>query len=106
VAQPVTVEFMGNPGTGDTYALPSNLGREISFVAHHGVHHLATVRRMMEVRVCTTTCLIASFHCILCVVGTQAQGYTLNSSIGVANATLNHQMQQQRQQQQQCKDAK
>ena len=43
----VDVSFMGND-KGGKYVLPSNVGREISFVAHHGIHHLASIRVIME----------------------------------------------------------
>ena len=43
----VHVEFMSN-GKGDSYQLSSNIGRELSFVTHHGVHHLSTIKLMME----------------------------------------------------------
>ena len=43
----IDVSFMGND-KGGKYVLPSNVGREISFVAHHGIHHLASIRVIME----------------------------------------------------------
>ena len=43
----IDVSFMGNEH-GGKYILPSNVGREISFVAHHGIHHLASIRVIME----------------------------------------------------------
>ena len=63
----IDVSFMGNE-RGDKYIVPSNVGREISFVAHHGIHHLSSIRVIMEhmgyivtgilaLPVCPPTCL-------------------------------------------------
>lgn len=64
----VQVEFMSNPTSGHKYVIPSNILRELSFVGHHGVHHLASIRAIME-----------------------RMGYQLSDKhIGVANSTIHH----------------
>jgi hypothetical protein len=40
LATPLSVRFVGDSLSGDTYCVPTTLGREVSFVAHHGIHHL------------------------------------------------------------------
>lgn len=37
---PLTVRFVGDAVSGETYSAPTSLAREVSFVAHHGIHHL------------------------------------------------------------------
>jgi hypothetical protein len=32
----------------ETFSIQSTVARELSFVAHHGIHHLATIRLMMD----------------------------------------------------------
>jgi hypothetical protein len=51
----------------DVLKVKSTLGRELLFVCHHSVHHISTIKFMM-----------------------QYMGYTVNSSIGVANSTQLH----------------
>ena len=61
----VEVEFMGDT-LGSSYIIQSNIARELSFVAHHGVHHLASAKLIME-----------------------KLGYVINdTSIGIANSTV------------------
>ena len=40
LSSPLTVRFIGDAVTGETYNVPTSLAREVSFVAHHGIHHL------------------------------------------------------------------
>lgn len=44
----VEVSFMGDDKTFEAYTTPSSVERELSFVAHHGVHHLATIKLIMS----------------------------------------------------------
>jgi hypothetical protein len=39
---------MGDPSGNASYTIPSTRERELAFVAHHGTHHLYTVRLMCE----------------------------------------------------------
>jgi hypothetical protein len=41
---PLSVRFIGDATTGHTYCAPTSLAREVSFVAHHGIHHLGNER--------------------------------------------------------------
>lgn len=67
LARTVEVSFMGDDKTFEAYTMSSTVERELSFVAHHGVHHLATVKMIM-----------------------QSLGYSFaaNSTIGVAVSTV------------------
>lgn len=47
MARSVEVSFMGDDKTFEAYTMRSSVERELSFVAHHGVHHLATIKMMM-----------------------------------------------------------
>jgi uncharacterized damage-inducible protein DinB len=63
----VKAEFMSDPERAIFYTIPSNIGRELNFAAHHGIHHLFTVTLMMR-----------------------DMGYKVSDkSIGVANSTIN-----------------
>ena len=61
---PITVAFMGDT-TGSTYAMESTMERELSFCAHHAVHHLSMMKLMM-----------------------QELGYTVDDDVGKANSTV------------------
>jgi uncharacterized damage-inducible protein DinB len=68
VDRAVEVEFMSDPEKAIFYSIPSYVGRELNFAAHHGVHHLYTVTLMLE-----------------------SLGYQLkDKKIGVANSTINN----------------
>lgn len=43
-----TVKFMSEAVSGKSYLVDSTIGRELAFAAHHGTHHLYTVRLMLE----------------------------------------------------------
>ena len=43
----IKVEFICDK-SGDVFQVESTLDRELAFVSHHGIHHLSTVRIMME----------------------------------------------------------
>lgn len=46
---PVIIEFMCNPSNeNDIVQLGSDVMRELAFVTHHSVHHIATIKLMME----------------------------------------------------------
>lgn len=67
----VTVEFMANE-KGETYSIQTNLMRELAFVAHHGIHHMAIIKMMVE-----------------------QMGYHVNNkAVGFAPSTLNHNLEQ------------
>mmetsp|Transcript_23082 Transcript_23082/g.39040 ORF Transcript_23082/g.39040 Transcript_23082/m.39040 type:complete len:191 (+) Transcript_23082:150-722(+) len=72
MATPLTVRFVGDAASGETYSAPTSLAREMSFVAHHGIHHLATVKLMM-----------------------QRMNYELGDGVGKAFATIQHEQEQQ-----------
>jgi hypothetical protein len=44
------VSFVGDASTsnGESYEIESNFARELSFVTHHSVHHLAMIRLILE----------------------------------------------------------
>ena len=67
---PVQMSFFGDVSTNfQPYTVSSNVARELSFVTHHGVHHMAMIKLIM-----------------------QELGYDLSSSdIGVAMSTIKHQ---------------
>ena len=67
---PVQMSFFGDVSTNfQPYTVSSNVARELSFVTHHGVHHMAMIKLIM-----------------------QELGYDLSSSdIGVAMSTMKHQ---------------
>jgi hypothetical protein len=44
---PIVVEFMSFPPTLSAYRIQSSALRELAFVTHHAIHHLATIRLMM-----------------------------------------------------------
>lgn len=43
----VSITFVGSDKTFDTYTMNSTVGRELSFVAHHAIHHLSMMKLMM-----------------------------------------------------------
>ena len=63
----IVVVFLGDHTTGEQYECESTFHRELSFVSHHAVHHLSTIKLMME-----------------------SMGYSniVNTTIGVAKSTL------------------
>ncbi len=63
MSKPLTVEFMAD-STGTSYQIESTVARELSFVAHHAVHHLSIMSLMMR-----------------------DMGYETDASIGLANST-------------------
>mmetsp|Transcript_22095 Transcript_22095/g.32197 ORF Transcript_22095/g.32197 Transcript_22095/m.32197 type:complete len:208 (+) Transcript_22095:73-696(+) len=62
----VKVEFVGDPVKGHVFIADSTIARELAFVAHHGTHHLSTVKLMME-----------------------RMGYSVSDDVGVAPSTAN-----------------
>lgn len=44
----IKVSFIANPPTGEKILIPSTIERELAFVSHHSIHHLATIRLMLE----------------------------------------------------------
>jgi hypothetical protein len=65
---PVFVEHMCDPNTGEHCRMASTFGRELMFASHHALHHMFTVRLMME-----------------------EMSYSINNSdMGVANSTIKH----------------
>jgi hypothetical protein len=42
----VNVEFMNEKG--QSFLIPSSSARELAFVAHHAIHHLSTIRLMLQ----------------------------------------------------------
>ena len=65
---PVYVEHIGDSITGEKCRMSSSFGRELMFVSHHGLHHLFTIRLMMD-----------------------SMAYPAgDAQLGVANSTLKH----------------
>lgn len=44
----IFVTFMGDEKTFKTYKMKSTVERELSFVSHHAVHHLSTIKLIMN----------------------------------------------------------
>ena len=44
--QQLQVRFMMS-GTTDSITVPSTLSRELLFVAHHGMHHISTIKQLV-----------------------------------------------------------
>ena len=44
----ISVSFMGNEKTFESYQMKSSIERELSFASHHSIHHLATIKFMMS----------------------------------------------------------
>ena len=44
----ITVQFMSNAEKEEYISIDSSALRELSFVAHHGVHHIAMMKLMMS----------------------------------------------------------
>ena len=62
----VSMEFYGDASINfDPYSVHSNVGRELSFVTHHAVHHLAMIKLIMN-----------------------TMSYTTSGQIGIAMSTL------------------
>lgn len=70
---PVSVEFIGDAKKGITFQLPSNIFRELAFVAHHGIHHLTVIQIMLK-----------------------KMGYQQMKDVGVAPSTLHHHSKEQK----------
>lgn len=65
---PIVIEHICDSHTGVRQQMVSTFGRELMFVSHHALHHMFTVRLMME-----------------------AMSYSLNiSDIGIANSTIRY----------------
>lgn len=67
--KPITMSFYGNKASNfQPYSVESNVARELSFVTHHAVHHLAMVTLIL-----------------------QELGLGADQRIGIAMSTLKHQ---------------